>query len=162
MKSLIIKVGNIREAKIDLTKLPTHSYEIITSTYWCQGEEFLSFEDFKKSEYFAKGYKCKVEKDQIWFEKCKWGFQFNNEVNILNAKKCGFGVLVYKYTGKEIMFSNFCVEIIPSIIAYQALTYHCVKQHYVPYIIHNNEYFRLIIGSELYNEVMQCLTRDIN
>lgn len=162
MKQLRIRVGNIKEVKIDLTELPPDSYEIITKTYWCQGDDFISLEDFKKSEYYAQGYKCKAEKDMIWFENCKWGFQFNDEVNIRNAKKCGFSVLVYKPTGEEIMFNNFCMDVISSIIAYQALTYHCVNDHYVPFILYNHEYFKLSLGNSLYQEVMKCLTSDLN
>lgn len=164
MKSLRISIGNIKEVKINLTELPPDSYEIITKTYWCNGDEFLSLEDFKKSEYYAKGYRCIAEKDLIWFEKCKWGFVFNDEVNIRNAKKCGFGVLVYKPTGEEIMFNTFSVNTIFSIIAYQALTYHCINKHYLPYftdyLIH--EYFKLSLDHDLYTEVMKCLTSDLN
>jgi|GEM_PF-6922559 len=164
MKPLKIKVGSIKEVKIDLTELPPDSYEIITKTYWCNGEEFLSLEDFKKSEYYAKGCRCKAEKDLIWFEECKWGFQFNDEVDVRNAKKCGFGVLVYKPTGKKIMFNNFCENVIFSIIAYQALTYHCINEHYLPYFTEQaaHEYFKLTIGPDLYNEVIKCLTSDLN
>lgn len=168
MNQLRIRVGNIKEVKFDLTELPPDSYEIITKSYWCNGEEFLSFEDFKKSEYYSKGYRCKVEKDRIWFEKCKWGFVFNDEVNIRNAKKCGFGVLVYKPTGEKIIFNN-CSEItIFSIIAYQAITYHCVNKHYLPFLTdpltheYFKDYIKLCLDHNLYTEVMKCLICDLN
>jgi hypothetical protein len=158
------RVLPLKVVKINLAKLPLSAYDVLTETVWCDCSIYISLDEFKKNNQYKQGLEYEIVPDKIRFdrpdefaEEFKWGYRINDEVNVVNAKRCGFGVLETTYNGKEVMFPNDCLDVDVAVMAYNALTYHGVSRENLRLLKEDMDYFKMASGSILYQRVLMAL-----
>lgn len=102
-----------------------------------------------------------MEYDEIY-----WNYvvQYNGTVDTEVAKQLGLGVLTiinedHEHYGEDFMFLQGCgMDLSPKYVAYQALVYGFIDPKYVDKLRgYNQDYFRYVVGSGVFQEVMERL-----
>ena len=166
-----IPVGIFDMEKVPFKTLPR--YRIVTENVFAfdlPKSEFLSWQEFiNYLSRYAKGVysdpleieefieeqteKAIIERDDITGD---YGWRFNGEVNVKNAKLCGFGVLK-TLSGRRYMFQTGLGMDLPSqIVAYQALTYGIVEEKYLKLFSSKGDraYLKYMVGVQVYELVL--------
>lgn len=163
-----VKVLCLKETKVDLTKLSSANYNVLTESASCDDCGYFGIEEeFKRSQQDKQGLPYVIEADVLRSaietdvdEDYRWGFCINEEVNVANAKMCEFGVLRMS-NGKKVMFSIGCLDVDAALAAYQALTYHGISSKHMHFFWDDERfYFKLVLGETLYEQVLTSLGID--
>jgi hypothetical protein len=172
--AMAVPVGEIRFKEVAVKNLPL--YIVITTQVIdvdLPKKEFLSTGEFE--DYLHKYAEWKYEKpaDREKFIKKHLNnalylddeirgdhaWQFNEEVNFENARKCGFGILKTQSKQFYMFQTNLGVHLPSQFAAYQALTYGMVERKYLPLFGSRDDrnHLKQMIGDEVYPLVLEAL-----